>query len=129
MSETTARLEPDVIADALRDVEGPGVESTLSEGPTSVARLVRKLLGSPASARRLVAAVTAHMIDGSWERAVPLEFGPVATDSGSYDDPPVMLDPVGSPEFEAAIDLMVQFGDDSIEVAGQWPRVGAELGG
>ncbi len=118
MAEVTSRLEPEVLAEALRDVEGPGVESTLREGMPSVARLVRKLLGSRGSAQRLLNAVTARAIEHRSEQDVPLEFGPVVTDSGTYDDPPLMLDPVGSPEFEAAIDLMVQFEEQPDESSG-----------
>jgi hypothetical protein len=128
MTDVAGRLEPDVLADALRDVEGPGVESTLREGMPSVARLVRKLLASPVSARRLLNAVTAHAIERRSEKEVPAEFGPVATDSGTYDDPPLMLDPIGSPEFEAAIDLMVQFEEEPDPTSGDRVRVGAGMG-
>lgn len=118
MGEVTSRLEPEVLAEALRDVEGPGVESTLREGTPSVARLVRKLLSSRGSAQRLLDAVTARVIEHRSEKEVPLAFGPVVTDSGTYEDPPLMLDPVGSPEFEAAIDVMVQFEEQPEELNG-----------
>ncbi len=118
MAELSSRLDDQVLAEALRDVEGPGVEETLREGMPSVARLVRKLLGSRGSAQRLLNAVTARAIEHRSEQDVPLEFGPVVTDSGTYDDPPLMLDPVGSPEFEAAIDLMVQFEEQPDESSG-----------
>lgn len=114
MAELSSRLDDQVLAEALRDVEGPGVEETLREGMPSVSRLVRKLMGSRSSARRLLDAVTARAIEHRSEDDVPLEFGPVVTDGGTYEDPAVMLDPVGSPEFEAAIDLLVQF-EEQIE--------------
>lgn len=114
MAELSSRLDDQVLAEALRDVEGPAVEETLREGTPSVARLVRKLMGSRSSARRLLDAVTARAIEHRSEDDVPLEFGPVVTDSGTYEDPAIMLDPVGSPEFEAAIDLLVQF-EEQIE--------------
>jgi len=109
MTEPTSRIDPEVLAEALREVVGAQAEQALREGPMSVAELARRLLGDPSSGRRLLGAVTARSIARRTEREPPVEFGPVTTDSGTYADPPFMLDPIGSPEFEAAIDSMARF--------------------
>ncbi len=111
MAEPTNRIDPELLAEALRDVVGEGAEGALLEGTQSVAHLVRRLLANPQLARELLAAISARAIKRRFEDEPPLEFGQVATDSGTYADPPLMLDPVGSPEFEAAIDAMVRLND------------------
>jgi hypothetical protein len=112
------RTDLEVLAGALRDVVGADAEQPLREGPQSVARLVRWLLASPSSARKLVEAFTARSVDSCPEKEPPQEFGAVKTDYGAYDGPPLMFDPMGSPEFEAAIDSMVRF--DEQQKWAQW---------
>lgn len=111
MAKPVSDIDAEVLAEALRDVVGVAAEQPLREGSQSVSRLVRRLLGNPRSARKLVDAVTARAIERREEKELPLEFGPVVTDSGTYDNPPVMLDPMGSPEFDAAIDALLRFDD------------------
>lgn len=107
MNPPNGEIDPEVLAEALRDVIGAEADQTLREGPQSVAHLVRRLLASPSSARKLLDAFTARAVARRSEVEPPMEFGPVATDGGTYADPQLMLDPVGSPEFEAAIDSLV----------------------
>jgi len=108
MIEPSPQIDADVLAAALRDVAGEEAEHALVGGQPAVARLVRRLLANPTSARELMGAVTARAVERRLEAAPPTAFGPVATDGGTYDDPPLMLDPIGSPEFERAIDSMIQ---------------------
>ena len=106
MDEIASRLDRGLLADALVRVVGSGVNDTLRQGDQAVAGLVRTLLSNPGSARRLVDAVTLLMVERRNEVTIPEEFGPVATDDGSYDDPQLLFDPMGSPGFESAIDLL-----------------------
>lgn len=108
MNCTNGEIDPEVLADALREVVGAEADQTLREGPQSVALLVRRLLASPSSARKLLDAFTARAVARRSEMEPPVMFGPVVTDGGTYADPSLMLDPVGSPEFEAAIDSLLQ---------------------
>lgn len=119
MIDSAHQIDTEALAGALRDVVGEDAEQPLREGPQSVARLVRRLLASPESARKLVDAFTARAIERSSENAPPLAFGPVATQDGIYDDPPLVLDPVGSPEFDAAIDALVGIENQPEQVQGK----------
>ncbi|WP_128002347.1 hypothetical protein [Piscinibacter defluvii] len=106
MNPPDDEIDPEVLAEALREVAGAEAEQSLRGGPQSVALLVRRLLASPSTARKLLDVFTARAVARRSEMEPPVEFGPVVTDDGTYDDPPLMLDPIGSPEFERAIDSM-----------------------
>ena len=109
MGTLSRRIDQEVLAEALRDVLGKAAEQPLREGPQSVAHLVRSLLADPSRARKLLDAVTVRATERRSENEPPVEFGPVATDDGTYDDHAPMFGPAGSPEFDAAIDSLVHF--------------------
>ena len=109
MGTFSSRIGQEVLAEALRDVLGDAAELPLREGPRSVAHLVRSLMADPSTACKLLDAVTARATERRSENAPPVKFGPVATDDGVYDDPSPMFGPMGSPEFDAAIDSLIQF--------------------
>ena len=111
MTDSAHRIDTEALAGALRDVAGEDAEQPLREGPRSVARLVRRLLASPESARKLVDAFTGRAIERNSNKEPPQVFGPVTTQAGTYEDPPLMFDPAGSPEFEATIDALVGWHD------------------
>lgn len=102
----SSRIDDKVLAEALRDVVGTAAEQPLREGPQAVTHLVRSLMADPSTARRLLDAVMARATEHCTENVPPVEFGPVATDSGVFDDRTPLLDPAGSPEFEAALDSL-----------------------
>lgn len=106
MGEIASRLDRTLLADALVAVLGSGVQDTLRQGDPVVAGLVRTLLSNPATARKLVDAVTELTVERRSEATIPEAFGPVATDDGAYDDAQLLFDPMGSPGFESAVDLL-----------------------
>lgn len=110
MTKPTRHIDREVLAGALRDVLGEAAEQSICEGWQSQARLVRRLLANPALAYKLVDAFAARAVELRSETEPPLLYGPVAADGETYRDPPLMLDPEGSPEFEAAIDLVAKIG-------------------
>lgn len=105
MSSPIPRIDAEVLAAALFDT---GADRGAGLAPAVMRDLVRRYMAHPETRSRLVNAVVQHSANEEPENLAA--FGPVAAEGGTYDDPAqLMLDPIGSPEFDAGLDLLLQF--------------------
>lgn len=103
MVDPTARIDPDVLAAALRDVEGVELDLSTEDGVKTGAKLVERLMSNTESAERLLDAVARHAdVALSAERPFPETYGAAAQAEGNHPSIPSLdVPPIGSPEFEA----------------------------
>jgi len=103
MADATVRIEPDVLAAALRDIEGVEVDLSTQEGARAGALMVERLLADPESAEKLLSAVERRAeAVGRAPTKFPDVYGPVETvASTSPQDASLAVPPIGSAEFDA----------------------------
>lgn len=106
MADATVRIEPDVLAAALREVEGVVVDPSTEEGARAGALIIERLLADPESAEKLLSAVERHAEAGAdVATKFPDVYDPVETvDSTSTRGVSRAAPPIGSAEFDAYMD-------------------------
>lgn len=105
----TARIDPAILAAALREVEGVDLDPSTESGAIAASRIVQRVLQDEDSLQRLLDVLLRLEMEASGvSDDCAQEFGPVATSSEVFQDLPMGAPPIGSEEFEQYMDELVR---------------------
>jgi hypothetical protein len=105
MEDAIARIDPQVLAAALRDVEGVSLDPSSEEGAKEAAQRVERLMSDTKTEKQLLDAIERHTDSAlSTDAPFPSEYSQVETiPSTQAQNSALDVPPVGSAEFEAYI--------------------------
>lgn len=105
----TARIDPAILAAALREVEGVELDPSTESGAIAAGLIVQRMLQDEHSLQRLLE-VLVRLEEAALGDSIdyPQEFGPVATSSEVFPDLRMGAPPIGSEEFEQYMDELVR---------------------
>lgn len=104
-----ARIDPAILAAALREAEGVEVDPSTQSGAVAAALIVQRVMQDEDALQRLLDVLVRLDETASGESMdYPQEYGPVATSSQVFPDLPMGAPPIGSEEFEQFIDELVR---------------------
>lgn len=103
MASAIARIDPEVLAAALRDVEGVSLDPSNKGGAKEVARRVERLMGDPKTEKQFMDAIERHTDSTlSNDAPFPLEYGQVGVAASAQEHSSALdVPPIGSAEFDA----------------------------
>lgn len=107
--DSTARIDPAILAAALREVEGVDLDPSTDSGAIAAGLIVQRVLQDKDSMQRLLDVVLRLEMEALGDSIdYPQEFGPVVTSSEAFPDLLMATPPIGSEEFEQYMDELVQ---------------------